>query len=194
MQYHQLKKHILKHVQITEDDFLLYRKYFKSQKIDKKQYLSKQGDYCTFEAFVTKGCFRIFTTDEDGKEHTVYFAMEDWWIVDLDSIVNNTISKLSIQALENSEILLVDKADKEKLYKEATTAEQLFRKMSQKAIISFQRRLVRNLSMKAEERYLYFLKNYPKIVPRITNIQLASYLGISHELVSKFRKQAVQKK
>ncbi|MDO6800926.1 Crp/Fnr family transcriptional regulator [Wenyingzhuangia sp. 1_MG-2023] len=194
MSYHQLKTHILKHVQITDEEFKLYQKYFKIQQVDKRQFLLKQGEYCLFEAFVCKGCFRVFTTDEDGKEHTVYFALEDWWIVDLDSLVNKVTSKLSIQALESSEVLIIHKSDKEKLYKESPKAEQLFRKMSQKAIISFQRRIVRNLSLKAEERYLDFLDNYSNIVPRITNIQLASYLGISHELVSKFRKKAIKKK
>ncbi|WP_435315636.1 Crp/Fnr family transcriptional regulator, partial [Cellulophaga fucicola] len=153
----------------------------------------QQGEICKFEGYVTKGCFRVFTIDQQGKEHVLYFAVKDWWITDIDSFTNQNTSFLSIQALEDSKVLLINHTDKERVYKEIPAVEKLFRIMTQKTLVSLQRRMIRNLSETADERYLNFINTYPEIAQKLTNLQLASYLGISHEFLSKIRNKIVLK-
>ena len=123
----------------------------------------------------------------------MYFAIEDWWVADVDSFTNSKPSQLNIQALENSEVLLISKQNKEKLYQEIPEIEKLFRIMSQKNLVALQRRMIDNLSKTAEQRYLDFLAKYPKITQRLTNIQIAAYLGVSPEFVSKIRRKITKK-
>lgn len=166
---------------------------FKPRQVKKKEYLLREGEVCRFEGFVTQGCFRIFTTDREGLESTLYFAVEDWWVTDIDSFTNHAPAHLSIQALEDGEVLLIEKADKESIYASMPKVEKLFRIMTQKSLVALQRRVIRNHTLTAEERYLHFLGAYPDIARRLTNLHVASYLGITHEFVSKIRRKLARK-
>ncbi|WP_074405608.1 MULTISPECIES: Crp/Fnr family transcriptional regulator [Aquimarina] len=194
MPYTLLKENIDKHIQFSDSEFETYSHFFYPKTISKKDFLLRQGDVCRFEGFVTKGCFRVYTIDNDGNENVLYFAVEDWWVTDIDSFTNQAPALLSIQALEDSEVLLINKKDKELLYQQMPKVEKLFRIMSQKTLVSLQRRLIRNHCYTADERYLHFMKTYPKIAQKLTNLQIAAYLGISHEFVSKIRKKIASKK
>ena len=188
-----LQKHIKKHTQISDENLEKFSNAFTLQKVAKKEFLLKEGEICQFEGFVTGGCFKVFHSDQDGTEHTLYFAIEDWWVADVDSFTNSKPSQLNIQALENSEVLLISKQNKEKLYQEIPEIEKLFRIMSQKNLVAVQRRMIDNLSKTADQRYLDFLAKYPKITQRLTNIQIAAYLGVSPEFVSKIRRKITKK-
>ena len=188
-----LQKHIKKHTQISDENLEKFSNAFTLQKVAKKEFLLKEGEICQFEGFVTGGCFKVFHSDQDGTEHTLYFAIEDWWVADVDSFTNSKPSQLNIQALENSEVLLISKQNKEKLYQEIPEIEKLFRIMSQKNLVAVQRRVIDNLSKTADQRYLDFLAKYPKITQRLTNIQIAAYLGVSPEFVSKIRRKITKK-
>ncbi len=188
-----LQKHIKKHTQISDENLEKFSNAFTLQKVAKKEFLLKEGEICQFEGFVTGGCFKVFHSDQDGTEHTLYFAIEDWWVADVDSFTNSKPSQLNIQALENSEVLLISKQNKEKLYQEIPEIEKLFRIMSQKNLVALQRRMIDNLSKTADQRYLDFLAKYPKITQRLTNIQIAAYLGVSPEFVSKIRRKITKK-
>lgn len=189
MSYELLEKNIEKHVQFSGEELTTYCSYFKPKSISKKDFLLKQGELCRFEGFVTKGCFRLFTIGREGNEHVLYFAAKDWWVTDIDSFTNQIPAHLSIQALEDSEVLLISKTDKEHLYNAMPKVEKLFRIMTQKTLVALQRRLIQNHSFTAEERYRYFISTYPEIAQRLTNRQIAAYLGITHEFVSKIRKK-----
>ncbi|WP_282081569.1 Crp/Fnr family transcriptional regulator [Aquimarina algiphila] len=189
-----LKQNIKRHINLSEDELKMFNTYFKTKVIHKKNYLLKAGEVCKYEAFVIKGCFRVFSIDKNGNENVLYFAISDWWLSDIDSFTNQIPSQLFIQALEDSEILLINKSNKVKAYQEIPKIERLFRIMTQKFLVSNQRRILQNHSLTSEERYQYFLANYPQIAQKITNIQLASYLGITHEFVSKIRRKIAQKK
>jgi CRP-like cAMP-binding protein len=189
MAYDLLKQTIKKNIQISDHDLELFCSHFKPYSIKKKDFLLRQGSIYRFEGFVLEGCFRIFTIDEKGNENTLYFAARDWWLMDIDSFMNQTPSKLNIQALENSKILLINRYDKLSLYNSLPIVEKLFRVMSQKAIVAWQRRLIRNQSQTAKERYYYFVNTYPNIASKLTDKQIASYLGITHEFLSKLKKQ-----
>jgi CRP-like cAMP-binding protein len=118
----------------------------------------------------------------------LYFAGPDWWVTDIDSFTNQAPAQLSIQALEDSELLVIGKTDKERLYAMLPKVEKLFRIMTQKTLVALQRRLIGTHSLSAEERYLRFFSAYPEIARRLTNVHVASYLGVTPEFVSKIRR------
>lgn len=188
MNHSILKNNLAKHTSISNSDLEEICIQFKKQHISKGDFLLEQGNVCKFEGFVVNGCFRIFTIDTKGKENTLYFAGKDWWLMDIDSFMNQTPSDLNIQALEDSEILWIHKTDKEKLYQQLPVVEKLFRIMSQKAVAAWQKRLIRNHCLTAKERYHYFTKTYPNIATKLTDRQISSYLGITHEFLSKIKK------
>lgn len=194
MNYQLLKQNISNHIDISDEDFHLFSNYFSDKSMTKKEYFLKQGDICKYEAFVVNGCFRVFTSDKKGNEHVWYFAIRDWWLSDIDSFTNQKSSSLSIQALEQSELLVISKSDKEKAYSQIPKIERLYRIMTQKFLASNQRRIIQNHSLTADQRYQYFLANYPQIAEKLTNLQIASYLGITHEFLSKIRRKIVAQK
>lgn len=188
-----LKKHIRSYIDISDEKLEKYCIAFNLRKIKKKEFLLKEGEICEFEGFVLKGCFKVFHTHHNAAEQILYFGIENWWISDIDSFVNRIPSKLNIQALEDSEILLIPKKEKEKLYAEMPEIERLMRLKFQKSIITLQRRIIDNLSKPSDERYVEFLKDYPQTVHRLTNIQIAAYLGVTPEFISRIRKKIVSK-
>lgn len=190
MSYDLLKQHIKKSNEISNEDLDTFCKCFKFKSVNKKDFLLTQGSIYKYEGFVLEGCFRIFTIDKKGNENTLYFAAKDWWLMDIDSFMNQTPSNLNIQALEDSKVLLINRADKLSLYESLPSIEKLFRIMSQKALVAWQRRLIRNHSQTAKERYQYFADTYPDIASKLTDKQIASYLGITHEFLSKIKKQS----
>ncbi|MEL6652412.1 MAG: Crp/Fnr family transcriptional regulator [Bacteroidota bacterium] len=153
----------------------------------------RKGEICRFEGFVAKGCFKICVSNDEGDEKVLYFAGPDWWVMELDSFANQIPSALDIQAIEDSVLLLITREDKERLYQALPKVERLFRIMSQKAVAAWQRRLVRNHTLNAEDRYLHFIQTYPGISEKLTNKLIASYLGITQEFVSVIRKRRREK-
>ncbi|WP_221409025.1 Crp/Fnr family transcriptional regulator [Reichenbachiella versicolor] len=194
MEITPLKNYIQTNVDFSEAELDTFCSYFTQKTVSKKDFLLKQGNICRFEGFVIKGCFRLFSLDKEGRENVLYFAIKNWWVTDIDSFTNQKPAHLSIQALEDSEILLINKTNKDRLYTELPKVEQLFRIMTQKTLVSLQRRLIRNHSDSAQERYDHFVTTYPEINQKITDRQVAAYLGITHEFVSKIRNKRMQKK
>ncbi|RZK75455.1 MAG: Crp/Fnr family transcriptional regulator [Pedobacter sp.] len=186
-----LKQNISNHISISEDERDLFCDLFEHKLIKKKSFLLEEGETCRFEGFVVKGLFRVYHIDKNGFENILYFAMENWWITDIDSFTNEKPSQLYIEALEDSEVLLISKKDKEFAYTNLPKIEKLFRIMTQKTHVALQRRMIDNLSKTADQRYLDFIEKYPQLLQRLTNLQIAAYLGISHEFLSKIRKKIV---
>lgn len=128
-----LKQNISNHISISEDERDLFCDLFEHKLIKKKSFLLEEGETCRFEGFVVKGLFRVYHIDKNGFENILYFAMENWWITDIDSFTNEKPSQLYIEALEDSEVLLISKKDKEFAYTNLPKIEKLFRIMTQKA-------------------------------------------------------------
>jgi CRP-like cAMP-binding protein len=188
MSHGLLRQNIKENLTLTGTELDLVCNYFKPLSFRKKEFLLTQGSICKFEGFVVEGCFRVFTLDKKGNENTLYFAAKDWWLMDIDSFMHQTASDLNIQALEDSRVLLINRQDKIALYESLPIVEKLFRIMFQKGLVSWQRRLVRNHCFTAKERYFHFIRTYPDISSKLTYKQIASYLGISHEFLSKIKK------
>ncbi len=186
-----LLEYISKYIHLTEDETdilcskLVYRKYLKNQ------YIVQQGDLCRHECFIIKGCAKMFYIDAEGQEHIVMFSIENWWTSDMGSFITQTPADYNIQCLENTELIQFQYDALEELYVKIPKLERFFRKILEKSIVAFQKRLVRNFSLTAKEQYLHFKKSYPKIEQRIPQYMIASYLGITKEFLSKIKSQLI---
>lgn len=194
MEYEALKAAVRKHISLTDQEMLAFCHPFKPHTYHKKDFLLREGEVCRFEGLVTRGCLRIYAIDANGYEYVLYFATEGWWVTDIDSFTTQTPSQLFIEVLEDSEVLQIGKPEKERLYEDLPVTEKLFRIMTQKTHVALQRRMLGALSQNADERYLGFIQKYPSLEQRLTQQQVAAYLGISHEFLSKIRKRLSQKK
>ncbi|CAD0007356.1 Crp/Fnr family transcriptional regulator [Flavobacterium salmonis] len=189
----QLENNITAHLNLTKDEVKAFCNLFESKKIKKKSFLLREGEVCRFEGFVVKGLFRVFHIDQNGFEQILYFAVENWWITDIDSFINEIPSQLFIEALEDSDVLLISKKDKEFAYSNLPGIEKLFRIMTQKTHVALQRRMIDNLSKTAEVRYIEFAQRYPRLIQRLSNIHIAAYLGITNVFLSNIRKEIALK-
>ena len=189
-----LKLNISGHISLSDNEMEEFCNLFHEKIIKKKTFLLSEGEVCGFEGFVTKGLFRVYHIDQNGFEQILYFAIENWWITDIDSFTNEKPSQLFIEALEDSEVLLITRKNKEFAYAKFPSIEKLFRVMTQKTHVALQRRMIDNLSKTADQRYLDFIEKYPTHYSRLTNLQIAAYLGISHEFLSKIRNRMASKK
>ncbi len=164
------------------------KKVFKERRIKRRQFILQEGDVCTLNTFVVDGCFRMYFVDEKGKEYNIQFAVENWWIGDIGSFYSEEPSKLYIEAIENSIILQIKKQDQLDLFVNYPKFNQIFRVFTENALVAFQRRVLQNISSTAEERYLDFVKRHPYFFNRISNVQIASFLGVTPEFLSVIRK------
>eukprot|EP01093_Parvamoeba_rugata_P017904 TRINITY_DN7416_c0_g1_i1.p2 TRINITY_DN7416_c0_g1~~TRINITY_DN7416_c0_g1_i1.p2 ORF type:complete len:193 (+),score=28.73 TRINITY_DN7416_c0_g1_i1:875-1453(+) len=188
-----LIQNILNHITLSKKELDSFCSLFNQKEVHKKNFLLREGEICKFEGFVINGLFRVYHIDSNGFEQVLYFAQESWWITDIDSFTNEKPSQLYIQALEDSEVLLISKKDKEFAYNNIPKIEKLFRVMTQKTHIALQRRMIDNLSKTADQRYMDFIEKYPNLFQQLTNVQIAAYLGISHEFLSKIRRKIASK-
>jgi CRP-like cAMP-binding protein len=189
-----LKENILKHISLSENETEAFVNLFEKKLIRKKEFLLREGEICKFEGFVSSGLLRVYHIDKNGFDQILYFAIENWWITDIDSFTNGTPSQLSIEALEDSEVLLISKENKEFAYENLPKIEKLFRVMTQKTHVALQRRMIDNLSKTADQRYIEFVEKYPNLAQRLSNIQVAAYLGITNVFLSNIRKKISLKK
>jgi len=191
--YDLLRAHILKRVNLTDEEFARCTTFFVPRKLRKNQFLLREGEVCTSLAFVVKGCLRCYSVDDNGEEHIVQFAIEDWWISDPYSALTREPSEYTIDALEDSELLLLEKSAEQRLLQEIPKFERLFRLLLENRFVANQRRIAATLSTSAEERYLSFLRSYPAIAQRVPQSQIASYLGITPQSLSRIRKGLSEK-
>lgn len=161
----------------------------KERTIKRRQFILQESDVCTQNTFVVEGCFRMYYLDEQGKEHNLQFAIENWWIGDIGSFHSGEPSKLFIEAIENSKILQIKKEDQLNLFEKHPKFNRIFRVLAENAMVSLQKRILQNISSTAEERYLDFVERYPHFFNRISNVQIASFLGVTPEFLSTIRKK-----
>lgn len=184
-----LIEHVEKHVTLSQEEKELLASFLKTRRILKRQYLLQADTVCQYESFVVEGCLRMFYVDDKGLEHTLTFAIEDWWITDLESFLQRTASVYHIVALENSIVLQLDGASLAILYEKIPAIERYFRILHQNAFIAQSKRILQNISFNGEEKYKSFLAMYPQWHQRIPQKHIASYLGITPVFLSQIRKQ-----
>ncbi|UIR54583.1 Crp/Fnr family transcriptional regulator [Sphingobacterium sp. SRCM116780] len=186
------KEYIKKRISVTDEQLELITSSYTPTTVKRKNFVLRAGEICNFEGFVKKGSFKIFYLTPNGEEHILYFAIEEWWISDIASFNDQEPAQLYIQALEDAEILVISREQKERLFHNCPQVERLFRIMSQRSQVASQHRIIAALGFTAQERYLDFIKRYPKIYPRISNLQLASYIGVSQEFLSRMKRQILK--
>jgi len=188
-----LRTHIEKRVHLIDEEFEVISKFFIPKKVRKKQFLLHEGEVCKNIGFVNSGCLREYTIDNKGSEHIIQFAIEDWWISDPNSYLSGLPSTYNIDALEDSKVLLLEKSSREKLLDSCPKMERFFRILIETNFVATQRRITDSLSTSAEERYLKFVKTYPKLIEQVSQNHIASYLGITPQSLSRIRKELTQK-
>ena len=164
---------------------------FSPKKLRKRQYILQQDDICKNLVFVEKGILRSYSLDSKGNEHILQFAPEGWWISDVYSFLTGEAAVYNIEAIEDSELLLISKSSLDELYERVPKFERYFRLLSQANMVATHRRLTASLSDSADEKYLRLLSAYPNIVARVPQHMIASYLGITRETLSRVRKRIV---
>jgi CRP-like cAMP-binding protein len=184
-----LHAHIEKRIHLAKKDCALLNQFFTPKTIKKHQFLLQEGDVCKQLAFVNDGCLREYTVDHKGQEHVIQFAIRDWWISDLTSFLSGTPSTQNIDALQDSEVLLLEKEAREKMLETVPKMERFFRLLMESNYVASRRRITATLAASAEERYLGFLKLYPALVEQIPQHNIASYLGITPQSLSRIRKE-----
>lgn len=183
-----------KHIPLSESDKKLIISCLRERKVKKGQFLVHEGAVSRCTNFVNEGSVRTYFIDMNGQEHIVQFAIEGWWISDLNSFIMQVPATFNVQAIEDSTILELSFEGLDMLYEKVPKMERYFRVITQRAFVSFQQRIVQNISMTAEDRYLAFQHKYPKIELRIPQKLVASYLGISAEFLSKIKKRLKDQK
>jgi CRP-like cAMP-binding protein len=190
----RLLNNISQNVDISEEEFDYFKSMFLPKKMRKKQYFLQEGEVCTYTAFVENGLMRSYTVDSKGNEHILQFAFEGWWLTDLYSFLTNEPSIFNMDALEDSQLLLITKPDWDTMLTNVPSLERYFRILIQNNLIVTQRRLMGALSETAEEKYLRLIQTFPQCIQRVPQHMIASYLGITRETLSRVRSQLSSRK
>ncbi len=180
---------IFKDLSFSAEEYQLLDTAFEKIDLNKGNSLLKTGDPVEYQYFITEGCLRTYYIDNSGKEHTVQFAIQDWWISDYTAFFNNSKATLNIECLQDSRVFKVSRNNLEALFKQIPQLETFFRKKLEGAFSSFQKRILANLSQSAKERYLDFVSSYPNIEQNVKNYHIASYLGVTTETLSRIRRE-----
>jgi len=191
--YEVIDRFVAKYIQLTQEELDFFHSLLKHKKVRKKTFLLQEGEICNFEAFVLKGCIRSYYLDKDGVETILLFAVEDWWVSDLTSFSEQKPSNLFIETLEDCELLSIDFASKTRLFEKIPAFERMFRLMVQRSLGVLQQRFYASVSQTAEERYLQFMEKYPLVAQRVPQHQIARYIGVSPEFLSKVRSTMYKK-
>ena len=184
-----LYSHIEEKVKLSAQEKLDIATFFTFKKIRKKQYLLHEGDVCMNLTFISKGLLKSYRVDDKGNEHIVVFGCEGWWLSDFNSFVNQQPATLFIDAIEDSEILLISRDEYERLTLEVPSMDRYFRILYQNSLVTKEERLIRSNSHTAEEKFQHLMDYNPQIIQRVPQHLVASYLGLAPETVSRIRKK-----
>jgi len=183
-----LFSHILKKVSLTEEEKSLLKSFFNAKNLRKKEFLLQEGEICHYLSFVSKGLLRSYHIDERGDEHMNLFAWEGWWSSDIYSFSFNEIAQFNIDALEDSELLLITRENLEEMTLQIPKMDRYFRILFQNSLATKERRLVSSNSYTAKEKYIQLADSNPQMIQRVPQNLIASYLGLAPETLSRIKK------
>lgn len=183
-----------KYIELTEDDERRICSSFTEQLIKKRQFIVQPNFVATHRSYVINGAFRSYVVTPQGEEHTISFAIDDWWITDYNSYIYQRPATMFVVALEDSRIMQIEFKKEMELKAAHHKFETFFRTIAERGLASYQRRVISNLTKTAEERFEEFESNYPDIAQRVPQYALASFLGMTTEYLSKMRNKRMKKK
>jgi CRP-like cAMP-binding protein len=185
MEYSLLLESIAKYITLERHEEEYYLGLLHYKKVRKRQILLEAGDINSKAIFVNSGCLRSYAVDKNGSEHVLQFAPSGWWIVDMRSFIKQEPARMSIDAIEDSEIVILNKPDFDELHLRIPKFDRFGRILGQNAIANFQHRHLDTVSLSAMERYSNFCKLYPSLIRTLPQKQIASYIGVTPEFLSK---------
>jgi len=191
--FEKLRAYFDTKIDLTDEQFEIMRNAFTPKKLKKGEFLQREGEWAKYGAFVVSVCLRSYVIDQNGKEHIIQFAPENWWIADFDSVLKKEPSRTFIDAISDSDILVSDFDSQQRLMEEIPEFGKSFRDGLQRRTAAKDKRIVATMSATAEERYRDFIKTYPTIAQMVPQHMVASYLGLSPETISRIRKQMAKK-
>lgn len=191
--FEAFERYLQEKAELTANEINAVRAVSIEKKIRKRQYLLQEGDVCHYNCFIVKGCLRLYRVSEDGVEHILRFGVENWWISDHESYNTGNPSKGNIDALENCEVILIDKPAFINLMLTIPVFKNFIDGLKARSFDASQNRIMGNISFSAEEKYQNFMTSFPDIFNRVPLHMIASYLGVSRETLSRIRNQFVHK-
>lgn len=190
--FDQIQLQIAKLIDLNVEEMTYFKSLLTTKSLKRKEFLLQQGEICKFASFINKGCLRYFYL-VDGEEHTGQFFFENGWYLDYESFLTGKPSKQNIEALEPTDLVVLSKIDLEKLYKEIPKFERFGRLMAENAFLGLKSRTEMLTNESAEERYLHLVESRPKVIERVSQHYIASYLGLQPQSLSRIRKRLSQK-
>ncbi len=186
-------QYLAQYISLSNSEMELLVPYLISRIYLKGQYIVQQGNVCQYDSFVIKGCCRTFHLDQQGQEHVIRFATENWWTADMGSFLNGSPAVYNVQCLEKTEVFQFTYENFQEIFSLVPQFERFFRIIVQNAFVASEKRIVRNFSLDAKHRYLLFSKSYPQLENRVPQYMIASYLGITKQYLSEIRKELALK-
>ncbi len=183
-----------RHIRLTKKEEEYFISLIHEKKLKKKQFLVHENEFNKFTAFVTKGCLRSYSIDRNGFEHIIQFAPPGWWMADIASVISNQPGKLNIDALEDSDMFLLYREDQLKLFEKIPKFERFFRIITENSIAANSHRLIDYMGLTAQERYFTFCNRYPMLMQTLPQKQIASYIGVTPEFLSKIKAEFLKKR
>ncbi len=179
--------------QLTDAEIEIIKTIFIPKKIRKRQYFLHEGEVCKYAGFIVKGAMRQYSIDDKGMEHVIHLFIENWWAVDRESYVMLTPSAYNIDAWEETDLLLVTRADFLNHLGTMDAISEMMRKLDENFAIAAQKRLNSSITLSTEQRYAELTRTYPEFLQRFPQHIIASYLGVTKETLSRVRKQSMKK-
>jgi CRP-like cAMP-binding protein len=174
-------------VPLSDEEASQFAAAFREVKVKKRQFIVQPNFIVKNRNWVLEGAFRAYVVDDTGKDSTISFAIEDWWITDYNSYILQKPATMFVVALEDSRILELSYENEAMLKQSSQHFETFFRIRAERTAAFMQQRIISNLTQSAEERYDQFIAQYPHIVQRVPQYALASYLGMTTEFLSRIR-------
>lgn len=183
--YNQLRNHIEKIVQLTDDEFTFVSSHFTLKHFKKHQFLVQEGEFVPYNYYIVSGLTKLVYIDESAKQHILAFAMEDWWDNDFQAYYTQTKATLSLECLEDTVVLCLSLDDYRTLCAGLPKLEHFFLEKVTRGFLAAQRRILSLLTTNVQERYEQLIRQHPALLQRVSKTQLAAYLGVSREALSR---------
>jgi CRP-like cAMP-binding protein len=189
-----LHRYLSDHLLLTQSEIDRVSASVQCRHLDKGAMLLSFCESATFLAFVLRGCLRAYFADDDGSEHVLHFAPEGWCLTDTESFLTRKPSSLAIDAIEASDVFLFERTALHELRRDIPSVSAFYNATVERALRLLQQRVTGSLRKTAEQRYRAFIELYPGLDARIPQYQIASYIGVSPEFLSKLRGRIVRDK